>query len=106
MKMQSNTIFITGGSSGIGQGLAEAFHKLGNQVIVTGRREDRLKAVCAANPGMRHFVLEVRDPNSITRVAAEAIATFPALNCVISNSDCATQPQFQHGCRARRVGND
>jgi uncharacterized oxidoreductase len=86
MKMQSNTIFITGATSGIGQGLAEAFHKLGNQVIISGRREERLKSVCAANSGMRYLVLDVRDPNSISSVAAEAIAAFPALNCVISNS--------------------
>jgi uncharacterized oxidoreductase len=86
MRMHSNTIFITGGTSGIGQGLAETFHKLGNQVIIGGRREDRLRAVCAANPGMHHVVLDVRDPAAIRAVAAKVAAEFPALNCVVNNA--------------------
>jgi uncharacterized oxidoreductase len=86
MKMHSNTIFITGGGSGIGRGLAEAFHKLGNQVILAGRREDVLQETCAVNPGMSYFVLNVADPASIRSVAKKVTSKFPDLNCVINNA--------------------
>ena len=97
MRMTSNTIFITGGTSGIGQGLAEAFHKLGNQVIVAGRREDRLKSICAANSGMKHYVLDVANPESVRKVGLRAIEQFPALNCVFNNAGIQTMHDFSAG---------
>lgn len=97
MEMQSNTILITGGTSGIGQGLAEAFHKLGNQVIITGRREENLQRICGANPGMRFFALDVTNSQSILHVAKKVTAEFPNLNCVINNAGIQNMLDFSAG---------
>jgi uncharacterized oxidoreductase len=97
MKLHSNTIFITGGTSGIGKGLAEAFHQLGNQVIISGRRDDRLRSICAANPGMRHFVLDVTDLSSVRNTARKIIEEFPGLNCLFNNSGVQRRHDFAAG---------
>jgi|1185.fasta_scaffold02404_2 uncharacterized oxidoreductase len=86
MQMQGNTIFITGGSSGIGRGLAEAFHQRGNQVIISGRREFRLKELCHRHPGLASYVMDVTSAESIKDVAQRVVADCPALNCVINNA--------------------
>ena len=86
MDMTGNTILITGGGSGIGRGLAEAFHAVGNQVIVAGRRPGPLAEVVAANPGMTSVVLDVADTAAIRAFAERVAYDHPGLNVLVNNA--------------------
>jgi uncharacterized oxidoreductase len=85
MNTSGNTILIRGGGSGLGRGLAEAFHSLGNQVIIAGRRRSALDATTAANPGMQSVALDL-EKNDIRAFAASVVARFPKLNVLINNA--------------------
>jgi uncharacterized oxidoreductase len=77
MKLTGNTIFITGGGSGIGRGLAEALHGLGNKVIISGRRKAVLEETVKANP-------------------KKLIAEHPELNVLVNNAGIM-KPDGVHG---------
>ena len=86
MQLTGNTVLVTGGGTGIGRGLAEALHRLGNQVIIAGRRAEALKAVAEANPGIRHLSLDQGDSADIRRFAIELSDNHPELNVVVNNA--------------------
>src|ERR1700752_1337148 len=86
MKLTENTIFITGGGSGIGGGVAQPFQKLGNKVIIGGRRKGHLAETVRANPGMESVELDVADPANIAAVTRDLIPRYPKLNVLVNNA--------------------
>jgi len=97
MNPSGNTILITGGGTGIGRGLAEAFHRDGNHVIIAGRRRSVLQDTARANPGMRFLTVDVEDLDDIQRFRAEVKAEFPALNVLINNAGMMKSEDLRSG---------
>jgi uncharacterized oxidoreductase len=100
MQMSGNTILVTGGGSGIGRALAEAFHASGNQVVIAGRRKQLLDRTTAANPGMKAAVLDIENADAIRAFADRLKADFPALNVVIQNAGIMRPELLRNGAVA------
>ncbi|WP_433162953.1 SDR family oxidoreductase [Kribbella sp. CA-247076] len=83
MKTTGNTIFMTGGTSGIGLGLARRFRDLGNTVIISGRRKDLLDRI-AAEDGIEGIALDVADPASIAAAFETVTTTYPDVNVLVT----------------------
>jgi len=86
MKLTGRTILITGGSAGIGLAFARKFLELGNDVIVTGRRQAALDAVKAKYPKLHTIQSDIADPGQIAALAARLKADFPALDVLMNNA--------------------
>jgi uncharacterized oxidoreductase len=97
MNATGNTILITGGGTGIGRGLAEAFHRDGNQVIIAGRRHSVLEDTARANPGVRFLTVDVERLDDTQRFGAEVKAQFPTLNVLINNAGIMKSENLKSG---------
>jgi len=86
MKLSGRTILITGGSAGIGLAFALKFSELGNQVIVTGRRQAVLDAVKAKHPKLHTIQSDVADFGQIAALAARVKMEFPKLDVLMNNA--------------------
>lgn len=82
MKLTGNTLFIPGGTSGIGLALARRLKDRGNVVIVGGRRTELLDQL--REEGFGAVRIDTSDPQSITDAAADVILAHPELNGLIT----------------------
>ena len=97
VQLGDNTVLITGGSMGIGLGLAEAFLNAGSEVIVCGRREARLQEARERLPGLHIRVCDVADREEQKRLYEWAVERFPKLNVLINNAGIQRHIELTQG---------
>lgn len=86
MQLSGNTVLITGGASGIGLAMAERFLAAGSEVIICGRRADKLEEAQGRFPNLHTRVCDVSSDAKRDELAAWALATFPNLNVLVNNA--------------------
>jgi uncharacterized oxidoreductase len=93
MNLANNTILLTGGATGIGLALAQRFAEAGSQVIICGRRADKLQEARQQVPGLQFYECDLAQAASRAELASHVVADFPALNVLINNA--GIQNRFQ-----------
>jgi uncharacterized oxidoreductase len=86
MKITGHTVLVTGGASGIGLAFAKRFLAEGNEVIVCGRREHKLREAQAAHPALVIRACDLGDADQRAQFAAWVTETFPALDVLVNNA--------------------
>lgn len=90
MQLAQQTIWITGASSGVGEGMATVFHREGANLILSGRREaelERVKATCDDGPGsVTVLPFDITDSVSREAAAARVLEKFPRVDILVNNA--------------------
>jgi 3-oxoacyl-[acyl-carrier protein] reductase len=79
------SVLVTGGSKGIGRGIARVFAQAGANVTITGRDASGL-AECAAELGVATVVADVSRPSDNERAAQAAVERFGGIDVLCANA--------------------
>jgi len=102
MELAGHSVLVTGGASGIGSAIAARFLQAGSEVLICGRRADKLREAQARHPRLRTHVCDVEDPAARVALLEWAVQESPALDVLVNNAgiqqriDLTQGPQWQH----------
>jgi uncharacterized oxidoreductase len=94
MNITTNTVLVTGGASGIGWALAERFLKAGSQVIICGRRADKLQEAQQQYPQLHIRQCDVGQAADRVALLDWVRSEFPQVNVLINNAGIQRRMQL------------
>jgi uncharacterized oxidoreductase len=106
MRLSNRTVLVTGGSSGIGLGIAEGFLKSKSKVIVCGRNAQKLVAVSEKFPDITTMQCDIGNPLQRKDMAAEVLSRFPDLDILVNNAGIQRYIDLKTGLDGLKSGQD
>jgi uncharacterized oxidoreductase len=94
LEITGNTVLITGGASGIGFALAQAFLKEGNEVIICGRRTHKLQEAKRKLPHLHMKRSDVAKESERERLFRWVSSNFSEVNILVNNAGIQRQVNF------------
>lgn len=84
MQFEGRVAYVTGGASGIGEGISRHLASLGALVVVGDRDEVRGKELASSVSGIEFLPIDVTDMQSVTASTSEASATFGPIDILVN----------------------
>lgn len=103
MRMIGNAVLITGGATGIGLALARALVERGNDVVICGRRRERVDAALAAVHGLRGMACDIARDDDITSLLDFTKRTCGRIDILINNAAVQMQTDIMSGAQGFRA---
>src|SRR5262245_5117798 len=94
MELSGNTVLVTGGASGIGLALADRFLAAGSDVVICGRRVDKLKDAQASRPLLQTFACDVAAPAGRVALVEAVTRDHPTVNVLVNNAGIQRYPRL------------
>ena len=106
MKMSGNTILITGGATGIGYALAGSFLAAGNEVVICGRRKEKLEEAEKNLPGLKVFRADITSDKDRKSLFDYIAANFKNFNVLVNNAGIQRDIDLKKGTEELLSGPD
>jgi NAD(P)-dependent dehydrogenase (short-subunit alcohol dehydrogenase family) len=84
-RFEGARVLVTGGTRGIGRGIAEAFLEAGAQVAVGGRKPPETPLAGGGDNAI-FVAADIRDPEQATRLVEQAASELGGLDIVVNNA--------------------
>ena len=97
MDLAGHTVLVTGGASGIGLAIARRFLEAGSEVVICGRRADKLREAQIAHPKPHTHTCDLEKPSERIALCEWAVREHPALDVLVNNAGVQHQLAVAQG---------